>query len=263
MNTKISIITVTYNAEDSLEETIESVISQEYNGLEYLIIDGGSTDGTLKIIKKYEKYITFWISEPDDGIYDAMNKGLRSAQGEWINFLNSGDQYYDNNIIMNISNEIDKGDVVLIYGDILLLDENGIPIRKLIAGRMNQTSLRKSMVACHQAIFMKKKYAVKYNIELKYNADYEWVLRSIYSRKNAKTVYIKMPFVKYKLGGYSDSDFKENFKEYRGIVKNYFGAIQSIRNLPHYSRLYIGHYIRKWLKVKTLRFWVNLDKINV
>lgn len=263
MNVKISIITVIYNAQDSLKETIESVISQECNGLEHIIIDGGSTDGTLEIIKKYEKYITFWISEPDDGIYDAMNKGLRYARGEWINFLNAGDQYYDNNIIMNISNEIRKVDAVLIYGDTILLDENGIPVRKLIAGRMNKTSLRKSMVACHQAIFMKKEYAVKYNTDLKYNADYEWVLKSIYSRKNANIVHIKMPVVKYKLGGYSDSDFKENYKEYKGIVKKYFGVTQSIRNLPHYYRLYIGHYIRKWLKVKTLRFWVNVGKINV
>ncbi len=89
----ISVITVSFNARDTLESTIQSVLDQPYPKLEYIIIDGGSTDGTREIIKKYEKYLTYWISEPDQGIYDGINKGLRQAQGELVNILNAGDRF--------------------------------------------------------------------------------------------------------------------------------------------------------------------------
>jgi cellulose synthase/poly-beta-1,6-N-acetylglucosamine synthase-like glycosyltransferase len=94
----ISIITVVYNGEKFLEETIKSVINQTYDNVEYIIIDGGSSDGTIDIIKKYEDYIDYWVSEKDNGIYDAMNKGIDLATGIWINFMNAGDLFFDNTI---------------------------------------------------------------------------------------------------------------------------------------------------------------------
>lgn len=92
---KISVITVCYNAVDTLEKTIQSVLEQTYHNIEYIIIDGGSTDGTVEIIHRYVDYLAYWVSEPDRGIYDAMNKGIERATGEWVNFMNAGDYFYN------------------------------------------------------------------------------------------------------------------------------------------------------------------------
>ena len=102
MNKKNSIVTVSYNAVATIESTILSVINQTYSNVEYIIIDGGSTDGTVDIIKKYQDKISYWISEPDQGIYDAMNKGLKIASGEWINFMNSGDSFVHTEVLENL-----------------------------------------------------------------------------------------------------------------------------------------------------------------
>lgn len=99
---KISVITVCHNAADTLEKTIQSVLGQTYRNIEYIIIDGGSTDGTVEIIRRYADRLAYWVSEPDEGIYDAMNKGIERATGEWINFMNAGDYFYSNEILKNV-----------------------------------------------------------------------------------------------------------------------------------------------------------------
>lgn len=115
MKPLVSIVTVSYNAVDIIEKTILSVLKQTYVNIEYLIIDGGSTDGTVDIIKKYADRITYWISEPDEGIYAAMNKGVRRAKGEWINFMNSGDSFYADNIVSKVFRE-DRSKVDFMVG---------------------------------------------------------------------------------------------------------------------------------------------------
>lgn len=124
----ISVITVAYNAVSTIEKTIQSVINQTYTNIEYIIIDGGSNDGTIDIIKEYNDKISYWISEPDKGIYDAMNKGIKLATGEWINFMNCGDTFYSNTTIMDVFKIANK-DSDIIYGDTLLLYELGNFIR--------------------------------------------------------------------------------------------------------------------------------------
>lgn len=125
---KITIITVTYNASTVLEETILSIVNQTYSNIEYIVIDGASTDGTIDIIKKYEDRISYWVSEPDKGIYDAMNKGIDRATGEWINFMNAGDYFQNKNILQTIFCQQDKfNNVDVLFGDTLQKDaENNI-----------------------------------------------------------------------------------------------------------------------------------------
>ena len=126
MNIKISIITVSYNAVLAIEKTILSVLNQTYKNIEYIIIDGGSTDGTVDIIKKYSTNISYWVSEPDKGIYDAMNKGILKATGEYIQFLNAGDVIYSNKTIQSIINKIPNINNDVIYGDIAIEKKIGL-----------------------------------------------------------------------------------------------------------------------------------------
>lgn len=117
MRKKISVITVVYNDSNGLEYTIQSVLSQTYNSIEYIVIDGGSNDGTIDIIKKYESQIDIWKSEPDEGIFDAMNKGVRLASGEWLNFMNAGDRFADNKVLEHIFSGQIQENISFIYSD--------------------------------------------------------------------------------------------------------------------------------------------------
>ena len=128
MNPKVTIITVCYNAVDLIENTLKSVLNQSYPNIEYIIIDGGSNDGTLEIIKRYESHIVKFISEPDKGIYDAMNKGIALSSGEWINFMNAGDVFVNDTVVENVFSHKIPQNVGLIYGNVLMnyLENEGI-----------------------------------------------------------------------------------------------------------------------------------------
>lgn len=168
---KVSIVTVVFNAEELLEKTIKSVINQEYKNIEYIVIDGGSTDKTLKIIKKYEKYIHYWISEKDEGIYDAMNKAIKIAQGEWINFLNAGDFFCDNHVLSKI-NFLAHSNKSLIYGDHIAIDSDGNQQLHL-AYEFTVDNIEKltTRVACHQSMFFKHKEIPLYNLKYKLKSE--------------------------------------------------------------------------------------------
>lgn len=169
-NVKISIITVVFNSIDKIEATILSVINQTYSNIEYIIIDGGSTDGTIEIIKKYSNKISFWISKPDKGVYDAMNKGIDTATGEWINFMNAGDSFYNNNVIHDIFHSgMDKSTTV-IYGDTLNIFSFG---NFLFKAKL-LSEIERGMPFCHQSTFVKREVLANYHFDrsFKISADY-------------------------------------------------------------------------------------------
>lgn len=118
INPKVTIITICYNSEKTIEKTIISVLEQNYSNLEYIIIDGNSKDNTVKIIKKYGSHISYFLSEDDEGIYDAMNKGIKKSTGEWVFFLNSGDYFYNKDVLNNIFNEKEKKDFIVLMGNV-------------------------------------------------------------------------------------------------------------------------------------------------
>ena len=136
----ISIITITYNAESSLEVTIKSVISQSYKNIEYIIIDGGSTDRTVEIIEEYQDHIKYWISEPDKGISDAWNKGIAASSGDIIGILNAGDYFLAKDYISTVSNNLDIKEKVICYGDTDMVDQSGQIIRNIV-GTFNPFNL--------------------------------------------------------------------------------------------------------------------------
>lgn len=117
---RVSVITAVYNGSKTIEATIQSVLSQTYDGLEYLVIDGGSTDGTVDIIRKYEREIDLWVSEPDKGVYDAMNKGIGLSRGSWLSFLNANDIFCEPSTIESIANSYFEGNARFIYSDVLV-----------------------------------------------------------------------------------------------------------------------------------------------
>ena len=152
---KFSIITVTYQAGKVLEDTIQSVIFQTYRNVEYIIVDGGSTDNTLDIVKKYQDRISIVVSEPDKGLYDAMNKGIRLATGDYICFLNAGDELHENETLQRMVVTL-KGKEIpdVIYGETAIVDEEGhfLHMRRLQAPDvLHWKSFKEGMLVCHQA----------------------------------------------------------------------------------------------------------------
>lgn len=184
----ISVVTVCYNAVNSIEKTIQSVINQTYSNIEYIIIDGGSTDGTVDIIKKYADKVAYWVSGPDKGIYDAMNKGICIAKGEWINFMNAGDVFYDNYTISDVFTKSLSESLLCIYGDVCLKFDNDC--RKVEKGR-NINTIKKRMVCCHQSLFLslKNKNVAYFDTRYCYCADYDQLLKISTNYGNAVFSY--------------------------------------------------------------------------
>lgn len=187
----ITVITVSYNAVSTIEETILSVINQTYPNIEYIIIDGGSTDGTLDIIKKYENKISYWVSEPDRGIYDAMNKGIDKATGEWINFMNCGDSFYSNNVIKDVFYKASPSSDI-IYGDTNIILKIGNYIKKA-----SITTKENYMPFGHQASFSRTSLMklLGFDINFKICADSNFFYKA--SIQNYKFEYVDIIIANY------------------------------------------------------------------
>lgn len=224
---KISIITVVFNDRDHIENTILSVADQSYGNIEHIIVDGKSSDGTLDIVSKYWDR-TILISEPDEGLYDAMNKGLRSASGDYVWYLNSGDQVYGKDTVENMIRGL-KGLPDIIYGGTMIIDEeqNEIGDRRLKPPPdLNWKSFRQGMVVCHQSILVKREIAPFYNLEYKISSDIDWVIRAA---KNAKNIsYSGMVLSRFLEGGISGNNIRKGLKERFRIMANYYGFIPTL-----------------------------------
>ncbi|WP_340111699.1 glycosyltransferase family 2 protein [Maribellus mangrovi] len=226
---KISIITVVFNGVQFIESTIRSVIGQNYPNFEYLIIDGKSTDGTVDLIKKYEDNIGFWVSEPDQGIYDAMNKGLKKATGDFVLFMNAGDAFYEKNTLSKIPFE-QHPNADIFYGETVIIDENtgeelGLRRKKLPID-LDWKHYKKGMVACHQSSLVRKNIAGEYNTEYKLSADIDWVIRAL--KKSRETVFTQTIVARFLNGGVSRKQQKNSLKERFNIMRKYFGLPQTI-----------------------------------
>jgi glycosyltransferase involved in cell wall biosynthesis len=177
---KVSIITVVFNAGDLLEKTILSIAEQDFRDFEYIIIDGKSSDSTLEIIKKHEDKISFWISEKDKGLYDAMNKGIAYAQGEYIWFLHAGDTIPEASTLSRAFAQCNDADVI--YGDTKIKDSTTGELRdwykKKPSKAVGYTDFLNGMIICHQAIIIRKEIAVTYDLRYHLAGDVDWCIRS-------------------------------------------------------------------------------------
>ncbi len=196
-----TIVTVTYNSKETLEPTIKSVAMQDYKNYEYLVIDGGSTDGTQDIIKKYENNINTWVSERDEGIYDAMNKATRMAKGEWILFLNSGDLFVSHNILSTLAIHMQDCEYDVIYGDILI-DSNGDRITK----EADEPCNMHRMYFCHQSAFVRTKILkeMPFDTRFKMSADLHFFKRCY--TNGLSFFHLHEPLVFYDRNGISNTN---------------------------------------------------------
>lgn len=226
-NILISIITVVYNGEKYLEHTIQSVLNQTYKNIEYIIIDGGSTDGTLDIIKKYEDKIDYWISEKDRGIYDAMNKGIQKTNGDYVGLINSDDWYELDAIEKVVGAVLNNKSVDIIYGDMNIVDVDSNK-NKLLFGDIN--SLNRNMSINHPTCFVKNKLYKErlFDTNYKIAADYDLML---YFRFNKKIFFhIDKVLANMRGGGVSTNNNK-TIQERFMIHKKYYSIKHAYINL--------------------------------
>jgi len=197
----ISIITVVFNGEQLLEKTIQSVINQTYDNVEYIIIDGGSTDRTIEIIQKYEHAIDYWISENDKGIYNAMNKGISLATGAWVNFMNGGDFFYRLDVLESMFDKRNYHGVGVIYGNHQVRYPSG-RFRLAKSGKIE--NLWKGSQFCHQASFISLNYHKQnaFNLCEKIVADFEFFY--IAWKRKVKFFRVNVTVASYESGGVSD-----------------------------------------------------------
>lgn len=230
----VTIITVTYNAEKFLERTLKSVIEQKNINIEYIIIDGGSNDKTVEIIKEYEKYISYWISEPDNGIYDAMNKGIDIATGEWINFMNAGDTFSDQNSIEDLFSFVNHN-VSLIYGGVNLISFDGV-IQTYLSPKPLAT-VYIEIPCCHQSAFFKTSVIKKYRYDENYciNSDVDLFIRL--EKDNHEYSYIDYPVSNFLLNGFHTKLIPKAYLEILYINSRYLSDPIDIYKNSAYHQL--------------------------
>lgn len=241
MSPKVSIISITYNAGRFLEKTILSILNQTCSDFEYILIDGASTDNTTDIIRHYADLVSQglfaigaeqyrWISQPDRGLYDAMNKGLNMARGEFVWFMNAGDKIYDNKsleLILNKLKTLPHSDVL--YGQSLIIDQNDKALgerHKTAPVKLSKRSLLKGLVVCHQSILVRRSLAPEYDLQYRISADYDWVCKVLaLSRQNT---YIDAYISRFMVSGISAQQRKKSLQERFGIMRKHFGLCTAI-----------------------------------
>ena len=224
---KISIITVSFNSEKTIEQTIRSVLSQENVDIEYIIIDGGSTDGTLDIIKKYQDNITSWTSEKDEGIYDAMNKGIKRTTGDVVGILNSDDFYPSSNVLEKIMKCFrDNPTVNACYGDLIFVEKNNIRniTRYWKTGDYNRKNLKYGWMMPHPTFFVRASVYEKvglFRTDFFIAADYELMIRAL-KVHNIKIIYIPEVLACMRTGGYSGKNIFRRFLSWKEQYRAWF-----------------------------------------
>lgn len=247
---RFSVITVCFNAQDTIEDTIQSVITQTYHHVEYIIIDGASKDGTLGIINRYRDHITRVVSEPDRGLYDAMNKGMALATGDYLCFLNAGDSFHEDDTLQQMAHELNAGcntaaenlhdlsrDIVpptdsalpdVLYGNTQLVDREGhfLRMRRLQPpAHLTWKSFRSGMLVCHQAFFAKRSLAEPYDLKYRYSADFDWCIRIM--KKAKQMQYIHLTLIDYLSEGMTTQNHRASLKERFRIMAHHYGWLST------------------------------------
>ena len=223
---KVSIITVCYNRVKTIEESIQSVLKQDYKNIEHIIIDGDSNDGTQKVIEKYQNKLATYVSESDNGMYDAINKGIAMSSGNVVGLMHSDDVFYDEKVISKIVSAFEESkDTEGVYGDGIYIsnDEHEKIIRNRIGGAFSINKIQNGWLPLHPTVYIRRNLIEKYgpyDLQFKIASDTEFLLRYLYKHR-IKMTYVNSYFVKMRIGGLSTSRsraflvLKEDYKIYR------------------------------------------------
>jgi glycosyltransferase involved in cell wall biosynthesis len=213
---KVSVITIAYNSRETIADTIQSVLAQKYDNIEYIVVDGGSKDGTVELVKSFGNKISKFISEPDRGIYDAMNKGVQMATGEIIGILNSDDFYADEQVIADVVKTVKRNNSDALYADLVYVnrEQTDKVVRTWKAGEYRHGKFLSGWMPPHPTFFAKRACYDQfglYSLELKSAADYELMLRFIH-KHGIRLSYLPRTITKMRLGGQSNVSIKNRIK---------------------------------------------------
>lgn len=248
MNPVFSIITVTYNAAQWLERTIVNVLAQSYPGIEYIVIDGGSEDGTVDIIRQYQSGISYWVSEADGGLYDAMNKGLARATGDYVWFVNAGDTLYTTDTVQQIAGSLNAEGPLpdIIYGETMIVGTDGNPLgmRRLKAPkRLTWKSFRMGMLVCHQSFIARRGMVPPYNTAYRWVADYDWCIQCL---RRARSIHnTGLVLSNFMEAGMSTVHRKASLRERFRVMAKYYGTIPTAILHGWFAARF---YTAKWFK---------------
>ena len=248
---KITVVTVVYNAVDTIEDTINSVIAQDHDDIEHIVIDGGSTDGTMDVVNQYREHLAVVISEPDNGIYDAMNKGIDLATGDIIGNLNADDWYADNSVLSRVASAFSEDkDLDAIYGDIVYVKKNKPHsiVRYWESQPYQEGLFEKGWMPAHPSFFVRReiyKHYGKFDLDLQIQSDFELTMRFMAVNK-IKTRYLPGVMVKMRIGGVTNNRIsnviKGNLEAYKACRKNglavtpFFMVRKVLSRLPQFFR---------------------------
>ena len=226
---KLTVITIVYNNVRDMERTMLSVLNQTYLNIEYVVIDGRSTDGTLEIIQKYEDRLALLISEPDKGIYDAMNKGLSKATGDYVLFMNSGDEIFALDTVETVFASADDADIY--YGETEMyseLEQNIGRRRHRAPENFSWRSFKYGMSVSHQAIYIRRAITEPFDLRYQLSSDIDWIIKA--AKKARKIVNTRMYVAKYLVGGMSKAKHRQSLIERFDIFSKHYGLIPNVIN---------------------------------
>jgi len=240
---KLSVITICYNIKEEIERTCQSIVAQTSRDFEWVVIDGGSTDGTVDILNKYKDHIDVFVSEPDKGIYNAMNKGIRLAHGEWLNFMNGGDEFADKDVVADFL-AYDTSDVDIVYGNCNTISATGKISLKKFCDVLNKNFFYNGITINHQASFIRHLLFDKYGMyseEYKLVSDWEkWI---VFAENNCIFQHWNRTVSNFYLGGTSDKLQHLHNEEIRYICLKYFTK-EDMRNIPpRQCRFYLFNFL--------------------
>jgi len=220
---KVSIVTVCFNSVKYIDEAIQSVVTQNYPDIEYIIIDGGSTDGTVEIVKSYGDKISKFISEPDFGIYDAMNKGIMNASGAIVGLLNSDDFFYDDKVVEKIANSFISHEIDGVYGDVQFVDSVNTKriVRYYSSRKFRIEKFKNGYMPAHPSFYIKRELFEKlgyYKIDYQIASDFELLVRFMHN-KELRFKYLEMPFVSMRPGGISNRSLSSRITLNKEILR--------------------------------------------
>ncbi|PWK76533.1 glycosyltransferase involved in cell wall biosynthesis [Mucilaginibacter oryzae] len=242
-NPRLSVITIVYNNVRDIERTMRSVINQTYTNIEYIVVDGLSNDGTLQVIERYKDRISKFISEKDEGIYDAMNKGLALATGDYVIFMNSGDEFYDEETVDAVFASAEDADIY--YGETEMIADDGSSLgrrRHKAPAKFTWRGFKYGMSISHQAIYIKRDLAEPYDRRYQLSSDIDWIIHA--AKKSKKIVNINRYVAKYLVGGMSKKRHRQSLMERFDIMKRNYGLLPTVFN--HFVIAFnLGWY---WLK---------------